>query len=124
MMLIALKGVRYCIVVIYSLSLILMWPIVSNAENKVECSRPPGGNISCENNQFALCKVKKGEVDGHCKTPPKDIKGKQLSAWILKEVLEIDVDPNDVDKEEYKAILTKGSFSTRDVTIRFRMLGR
>lgn len=73
---------------------------VVQAKNSCLCQDPPGGQITCEENQYAFCKVIEGKVYGDCKTPPKSSsKGVELDAWVLSEVLGTAVQPRDVRRE-------------------------
>jgi hypothetical protein len=38
--------------------------------NTCDCENPPGGTISCPDDQLAVCIVKDGAVHGSCHTPP------------------------------------------------------
>jgi hypothetical protein len=39
-----------------------------------DCPNPPGGKISCNPNQLAICRVKDGKVTGQCIDPPTFLK--------------------------------------------------
>jgi hypothetical protein len=100
-------------------------PLYANAENSCDCPDPPGGRITCEDHQVAICRVKDGKVYGECKTPPKSAReGIALRAWILSELLQTPIRPEEVERRpEYQRILAEGKYTnprTREV-IRFRL---
>ena len=39
-------------------------------KNTCPCPQPPGGNVACEPNQLAICRVKNGVAEGECINPP------------------------------------------------------
>jgi hypothetical protein len=38
--------------------------------NTCKCPKPPGGQVICEPNQVAICRIKNGELETLCITPP------------------------------------------------------
>ena len=88
-------------------------PFYAIAENSCDCSDPPGGRITCEDYQVAICRVKKGKVFGECKTPPKSAtNATELRAWILSELLQTSIRPEDIERRrEYQRILSEGRYS-------------
>lgn len=77
------------------------------AENSCECQNPPGGWIRCEDQQAAICRVKDGEVNGECRTPPTSASKEAMGAWLLS-----DFRPEDIDqKPELRRILSEGRYT-------------
>lgn len=43
------------------------------AKTICQCANPPGGNMSCADNQFAICRVINGECKGECVNLPEKV---------------------------------------------------
>lgn len=90
-------------------------PLYANAENSCDCLDPPGGRITCEDDQVAICRAKDGKVYGECKTPTHQkspTEGVALRAWILSELLQTRVQPEEVEhRPEYQRILSEGRYT-------------
>ena len=98
---------------------------LARAENSCDCPTPPGGRIQCEDQQVAICRVREGKVYGQCKTPPKgSSEGVPLRVWILSELLETQIQPQDLERrQELRQILSEGKYTnpkTREV-VTFRL---
>lgn len=39
-------------------------------KNNCKCPKPPGGETICEANQIAICRIRNGEIEALCITPP------------------------------------------------------
>ena len=87
-------------------------PLYAMAENSCDCSHPPGGRITCEDKQVAICRVKDGKVYGECKTPPQSArKANDLRAWILSKLVQKTIRPEDVERwPKYQRILAEGRY--------------
>jgi len=52
--------------------------------NTVECPNPPGGRVTCDYDQVAVCLVDRGEIIGLCLTIPSDLSSsQQIVDWVL-----------------------------------------
>lgn len=91
------------------------------AENFADCDVPPGGRITCEDHQAAICKVVQGKVDGYCKTPPKGLVGRALSAWVLSLATREDVSPEETTAPRYATILKERRWRSGELVVRFSM---
>jgi hypothetical protein len=102
--------IHICWLFIFALS---VQPPFVRAENSCDCPTPPGGQIKCEDNQVAICRVKDGKVYGQCKTPPSSAqKGIALRAWILTKLLQTTVRPEEIDRlPKYQKILSEGRYT-------------
>src|SRR5713226_5447314 len=88
---------------IVTLMFFLDFPSAASSQQIAECTKPPGGKVTCEKGQLARCAVnKEGEVDGSCKTPPPKMTSDEIKAWTLSEVLGKRVHIEDLQKDEYK----------------------
>lgn len=83
------------------------------AENSCECQNPSGGRIQCEDQQAAICRVRDGKVNGECKTPPIPAsEGKALGAWLLSDLSQTQIRPEDIDdKPELQSALSEGRYT-------------
>lgn len=115
------KHFLFCFLLV-SLSL---QPPYAIAENSCDCSDPPGGRITCEDHQVAICKVTQGKVYGECKTPPSSAKTKhELEAWLLSELLQTPIRLGDIDRRsEYQRVLSEGIYTNPKTgeKIRFKL---
>ena len=105
--------------------LLLLCAVSSLGENVCDCPSPPGGQIQCDNNQVAFCRISEGKVIGTCKAPPRDQReGTRLQAWVILELTGERVSPDDISKRpELKRIITQGEFTNPKTgeIIRFRL---
>ena len=83
------------------------------AENSCDCQIPRGGRIQCEDPQLAVCRVQDGKVYGECKTSPKaDVEGIGFEAWILSEILQTPIRPEEIEqKADLRRILSEGRYT-------------
>lgn len=90
-----------------------VYPLYAIAENSCDCPDPPGGRITCEDHQVAICRVTHGKVYGECKTPPSSAKTtRELEAWILSELLQTSIRLGDIERRpEYQRILSEGRYT-------------
>jgi len=84
------------------------------ASETAPCADPPGGAITCETGQVAICTVKAGKVDGRCITPPANKSGVELKAFLLSDLTGKGVSAEDVNKTQYKDALRQGRLETTD----------
>ena len=102
-----------------------VYPLYAIAENSCDCQDPPGGRITCEDHQVAICKVTQGKVYGECNTPPSSAKTKhELEAWMLSELLQTPIRLGDIDqRSEYQRILSEGIYTNPKTgeKIRFKL---
>jgi len=104
-------------------------PLYAKGENSCDCLDPPGGRITCESDQIAICRAKDGKVYGECishnRFPPKSVSGGvDLKAWILSELLQTSVRPEDVERRpDYQRILSEGRYTNPKTgeVIRFQL---
>jgi hypothetical protein len=77
------------------------------AEHIAQCSKPPGEQVSCEDDQLAPCSVAKDlSVKGRCQNKPKrDMTPEEIKAWALTQILGRKVEPRDLARREYIKIL-------------------
>jgi len=61
-------------------------------QRSIDCAAPPGGRITCEEKQAAICNVDKGAVLGVCETPQGKSK-LEIDIWFLKLIYGQDVSP-------------------------------
>ncbi len=88
------------------------------------CKDPPGGQVSCEENQLASCAVDgKGRVDGKCKNVPKKMGTLETKAWGLSEVVGKKITKEDLKKPEYVKILAEGRAESDGKTVTFNLPG-
>jgi hypothetical protein len=90
---------------------LLCLPVVSET---APCADPPGGAITCESGQVAICTVKAGKVDGRCITPPANQSEVELKAFVLSNLTGKGVSAEDVKKTQYKEALRQGRLETTD----------
>jgi hypothetical protein len=49
-----------------------------------QCPKPPGGQVTCDDGQMAVCSVdSNGAVDAACYTPPSQVSRLELENWAL-----------------------------------------
>jgi hypothetical protein len=53
-----------------------------------QCPTPPGGTVTCEPGQLAICSVKNGEVQGSCRTPRHGAPYLEVANWTLQIITE------------------------------------
>ena len=58
----------------------------SSGKSACGCPDPPGGKISCDSNQLAICRVRHGRIEAECITPPEELSYKALQNWTLGQV--------------------------------------
>jgi len=93
----------------------------AEAATTAECQDPPGGRITCEDDQAAFCKVIQGKVDGYCKKPPANLSQTELSAWTLSEVTGEKVETWEVDRFRNQRILKGASWEEGRTSVTFTL---
>ena len=91
------------------------------AAETAQCSDPPGGSVTCESGQVAICAVKNGKVDGRCKTPPANMKTADLKAFVLSDLTGERVSASDVKDSKYQSILSQGRLETNGKVVTFKI---
>jgi hypothetical protein len=91
------------------------------AENVADCGDPPGGRITCEDTQAAFCKVMQGRVYGYCRTPPVDLKGPDLHAWVLTQATGEKVSAKASVDLKYSKPLEMGRWEAKGEVVTFRL---
>lgn len=67
--------------------ILALFPGIIAAANRQACDDPPGGGVTCEVEQLAVCRIASNKVEGSCSTPPSDARsGEQLRRWIVRVV--------------------------------------
>jgi hypothetical protein len=104
----------------------LLMPFLAlRADTTCECPTPPGGKVTCPDNNLAMCVVKDGKATSNCAPIPEAVKKNQeaLDAWVLTKVLKRKIEPADAKKEEHQAILKKGRYENKTTgeVITFRL---
>jgi Flp pilus assembly protein TadD len=93
--------------------------------NQCHCAEPPGGTVTCEPGQIPICIVRDGRITGMCKTPPKNASKAELQAWLLSEVLGMEVTEADIrEKQEYRTMLSNGQIRTAALSANFLSLDK
>jgi len=57
-------------------------------KNVCNCPKPPGGTVTCEPYQMAICIVLDGEARHECQDPPLAVSHAELVDWALQQVTE------------------------------------
>jgi hypothetical protein len=97
-------------------------PSTSRGQTVVaDCVVPPGGRVTCEASQVAICKITQKTVDGSCKTPPRGLVGNDMTAWVLTEVTGKPVAPKEAYSERNAIILKTGQVKTADSVATFSL---
>jgi len=63
-------------------------------KNICNCHEPPGGQVTCEPHQMAVCMVLNGVVTRGCKDPPSSGDAKLLANWALAQVIGTERQPD------------------------------
>jgi hypothetical protein len=86
------------------------------------CPNPPGGHITCEDNQFGMCAYKDGKQVGGCQTPPSALitiddrqeRNLALINWVLSMLTgEAHVQDGQISYSE-REMLRSGKFTGKD----------
>lgn len=98
--------------------------------NSCDCPNPPGGRVTCNNNQLAICRVKNGVPEMCCVDLPTSIdnindqaeRNAAINAWVYKYVTEQDISRRDAMGSNVVQFLHSGQFINRETgeMIRFR----
>jgi hypothetical protein len=99
-------------------------PVGVATDTSADCEDPPGGRITCEDTQAAFCKVTRGKVEGNCRTPPRNLKGADLSAWVLSEIMGETVDAKQAAAGKYSNILKDKRWKSANTVVTFRLPNR
>ena len=86
-----------------------------------DCADPPGGRITCEDTQAAVCNVTDGKVDGYCRTPPSGSSMSEVQAKILSIILDKELSAESVQRPEYQRILKAGRAEVGATIITFKL---
>jgi hypothetical protein len=95
---------------------------ITLGQRSKDCENPPGGRITCESSQAAVCKVKEGKVDGYCKTPRKRATEAEVKADLLTLILDKEIKPQDIElNPEYQRIIKEGRVEVNGEVITFSL---
>lgn len=92
-----------------------------------QCPAPPGGQVTCEAQQLAVCSVRNGVVDASCHTPPPAVVRAPrqlplLTNWALAVITGEARAPMQPVSIEEQMILRRGEFMRDDGTfVLFRL---
>lgn len=87
---------------------------------EIDCDRPPGERISCENRQAAICKVQDGHVYGYCQTPPNGKTRSEIEAWILSFIFDRTITVTEVQENQlFQSVLRRSYAEVGNAKIRF-----
>lgn len=81
-------------------------------KNVCSCPNPPGGTVTCEPDQMAICIVLDGEARRECQDPPLGSSHAELVDWAVQQVTEGRVSFQ--TREADLLMLTSGSFERPD----------
>ena len=96
--------------------------LIAFGQRSKDCDNPPGGRITCESSQAAVCKVKDGKVDGYCITPPKASTETEVEAKLLTFILGEEVKPLQLQVEQkYRDIIKKGRAEVNGTVVTFNL---
>jgi hypothetical protein len=83
--------------------------------NTCDCEDPPGGRVTCPEGHHAVCRVRRGEAQGFCLSPPAQAVGLELAAWFCSQLLEREVTAGEVmASPQLQAALADGRFVNHD----------
>jgi len=100
---------------------IIRFLVLQVAAETAQCADPPGGSVTCESGQVAICAVKNGKVDGRCKTPPTNMKASDLKAFVLSDLTGKKVSASDVNDFKYQIILRQAGQETNGQVVTFKI---
>lgn len=79
------------------------------------CNNPPGGSVTCNDDQIPVCKVVNGAAHGYCLTPPNNLSGLELTAWFFSNLLQREVTTGEaLATRQFQAALQDGRYINRD----------
>jgi hypothetical protein len=83
--------------------------------NTCNCDNPPGGSVTCNDDQIPVCRVVNGATHGYCLSPPSNLSGLELTAWFFSDLLRREVTTGEVlSRREFQAALQDGRFINRE----------
>lgn len=100
--------------------------------NTCNCPDPPGGQVVCDSDQIAICRVKNGRAEYLCISPPRAIQlaverqgfdrgNLAVANWVLSVVTGEDRDPEQSLSGYDLHVLDQEQYETGDGTITFRL---
>jgi hypothetical protein len=97
-------------------------------EKKCSCANPPGGEITCSDDQLAICGVIDGELVVGCFDKPSSVMGIEnvdrrnaaLANWVLSRVMGAARDPDREISPDEGAILRASEYTSHDKTTRVK----
>jgi len=92
------------------------------ATNFCNCPTPPGGTVTCEDGQLAICVVRNGVIEARCVNPPTYASEIEMSNWILSTVTGDYRHPQSPIEPEMQRILVAGRYESDDVQVTFRLI--
>lgn len=93
----------------------------AQADSVAQCPAPPGGQVVCEADQWAVCEVKDGKVKARCFTfqrstmSPKVYEQRATLAKILNEPGKVQV----MTTQQVEGVLAKGKYQDADTKVIF-----
>jgi hypothetical protein len=97
-------------------------------EKKCPCANPPGGEITCSDDQLAICGVIDGELVVGCFDKPssvmqienKDRRTAAVANWVLSRITGTTRNPDREISSEEQVILGASAYTSRDGTTRVK----
>jgi hypothetical protein len=98
--------------------------------NSCQCPTPPGGQVNCGPHQFAICRVRNGQVQSECVDQPKSFAilkdhARQVARnnWALQIITGIERDENQQLSGEDFQVLVAGQYRNEetDETVTFSL---
>ncbi len=95
-----------------------------NNKRICNCPEPPGGRVTCDNDQLAICRIKNGRIEAECISIPSNIS--RLSPinnfnWILSTVTGTQRDISSFLFASDYEILKRGSYRDGGYEVRFTL---
>jgi hypothetical protein len=116
-----LSVLRRIMLAIAEASIIIGFFSLGATAETAQCADPPGGTVTCESGQVAVCAVKNGRVDGRCKTPPPNSRAVDVQAYVLSDVTGKTVTAKDVVKGDYNKALSEGKVEKNGAIVTFKI---
>lgn len=97
-------------------------------EKKCPCANPPGGEITCSDDQLALCGVIDGELVVGCFDRPSGVmqleneyrKTAALANWVLSRIMGTERNPDREISDDELVILRASEYSSKDKSTRVK----
>lgn len=93
----------------------------ASAQSVAQCPAPPGGQVLCEANQWAVCEVKDGKVKARCFTfqrpapSPTAFQQRETLGLILNEPFKV----RDMSAQQVRGVLASGTYQDAEKKVTF-----